>query len=265
MPIRSAGVPTGMDRQYQRAVIHRKARVRTDIARLGRRFAMSGVVMPANRLADLPQKSVADGIDPSVKSQFDPSVPSSQDHAVIRERVDLRRYIGFAKPMGWTIILCDYVSVLVKELTNWRQPLAHGIGGFFGHGCLNSAASIVTHHHDVPHPEGFDSKLQGSRKIRILGNGQIGDIAMHEHFTGNEINDLGCRHAAVGTSYPEKVGLLLSDQTIEKFGVDLDLGLCPRPIAGKQTGRPALDKLFRWWASANGHDPNVQKPADRPI
>src|SRR3546814_17440657 len=71
-------------------------------------------------------------------------------------------------------------------------------------------------------------------QIGTFRNRQLGDLAMNEHFVGIEINNLGRRHPAVRTPYPEILWRLLAHQRTKARRIDAHLGLRPSTDVGQE-------------------------------
>src|SRR3546814_5123881 len=77
-------------------------------------------------------------------------------------------------------------------------------------------------------------------QIGTFRNRQLGDLAMNEHFVGIEINNLGRRHPAVRTPYPEILWPLLAHQRTKERRIDAHLGLRPSTVVGQQLAGAAV-------------------------
>lgn len=89
------------------------------------------------------------------------------------------------------------------------------------------AAPVVADDYDVLDLEDVDRELQRGKEVRVIWFGQIGHVAVHEHFARIEIDDFGRGNTAVGTANPEIARLLLIDETLKEAGIDICLPLGP--------------------------------------
>jgi hypothetical protein len=58
--------------------------------------------------------------------------------------------------------------------------------------------------------------LDHREAVQIRVDHDIGDIAMDEHFAGQQIDELGSWHAAIGTANPEVAGRLLFSEALKE-------------------------------------------------
>ena len=73
----------------------------------------------------------------------------------------------------------------------------------------------------VADAELLDRELDDRHRVRIGRQDDVCNVAVHEHFTRREADDLVRRDPAVGAADPEVIGLLDVEQTreIERIGV----------------------------------------------
>jgi hypothetical protein len=65
-------------------------------------------------------------------------------------------------------------------------------------------------------PQHFNGKLKHGQAVQIGMNDDIGHIAMNKHLSGREIDELCGRDAAIGTSDPQVLGVLLLRKPLKK-------------------------------------------------
>ncbi len=109
---------------------------------------------------------------------------------------------------------------------------------------LDAGAPVVPDHHHVGDPEPLDCELNCRQRVQVAVHDDVGDIAMHEHFTGLQPSDLVGWDAAIGTPDPHVTGLLLLTQASEKTWLLRLHLLGPAPVVFKK-----VVKGFAQWVA----------------
>jgi hypothetical protein len=92
----------------------------------------------------------------------------------------------------------------------------------------------MTHHDDVLHPDHVNGKLQHRQVVGIPRRRLTGDIAMHKQLTRIEIDDLVCRHPAIGAADPQIFWRLLALQPLEEPSIRRNLSRHPGSVVRLQ-------------------------------
>ena len=103
-----------------------------------------------------------------------------------------------------------------------------------GHRGSHAAAAVVAADNDSTNAKDLDGVLQHRQAVEVRMHYDIGDVAVNEHLTGRQVDDLVGRHAAVGAADPKNLGLLLLGEIGEIVRVDLFQTVGPHPVAIKQ-------------------------------
>ena len=106
----------------------------------------------------------------------------------------------------------------------------------------HAAAAVVAGDDHVSHAKHIDCVLQHREAIEVGVDDHVGDVAMDEELTGREIDNLVCRHAAVGTTNPQILRRLLLLRAGRRSSGRArpsapPSGRCYRTIASVQTSR----------------------------
>lgn len=144
--------------------------------------------------------------------------------------------IQFAQAIEPLIFRGDFKDGLmfIADILHMPQPVVdQPQPPFLEHGA-HPATAIMTDHHDVPHLEYVNGKLHHRQAVQITMHHEVGDIAMHEHFTGVQAGDRAAGTATVRTADPEVFGMLLRGQTTEKFRIIRTFTFGPGAVIGKQ-------------------------------
>jgi hypothetical protein len=97
-------------------------------------------------------------------------------------------------------------------------------------GRSNTAAAIVPYNYDMFYPEHFHGVLQYRHTIKIGMDHHVGNVAMHENFPGQQIDNLIGGDPAVGAPYPEILRVLLGYKPYKKIWILSDNLLRPDSI-----------------------------------
>ena len=84
---------------------------------------------------------------------------------------------------------------------------------------VHAAAAVVTDDDDVLHLQQIHRELHHGEAVEIGVYDHVGDVAMDEQFSGQEVDDLVGRYPAVGAPDPKVGRRLLVRKLGEKVGV----------------------------------------------
>ena len=98
---------------------------------------------------------------------------------------------------------------------------------------LNPSATIMADDKDMPYLQDVDGELQDGQTVQVRMNDDISNVAMNEHFAGQQAENLIGRDPAIGATDPEVFrGLLLSERP-EEAGVVVFHLRGPSPVLFK--------------------------------
>ncbi len=109
--------------------------------------------------------------------------------------------------------------VFLVHVLHVAQPVVRQPDARAAHRGLHAAAAIVAHDDDVFDLEDVDGELHDRQAVQVGVHHHVGDVAMNEHFAGQQSHDLVGRHAAVGAADPQVGGRLLPRELDEEFRV----------------------------------------------
>ena len=85
----------------------------------------------------------------------------------------------------------------------------------------DSGATVVAANDDVLDLENVNGELQDGHAVHVGPIHDVGDVAMNKHVAGQEADDLVGGDAAVRTTDPEIIGVLLARELEEELGIAL--------------------------------------------
>jgi hypothetical protein len=98
------------------------------------------------------------------------------------------------------------------------------------HDRFDAAATVMSAHDDMADLEHLDGELDHRQAIQIRVHDDVGDVAMHEQFPRQQVDDFIRGHAAVGAAYPQILRAIAGATASEK---NRDPGAgCARPTRG---------------------------------
>lgn len=151
-----------------------------------------------------------------MNSEVASGAPGGGDGRVNAQAFNLIEHVELTKTVICGRFACARVSLVKRVRAFEPSPYDIVLGTFGG---ANAPATVMAGDNDVAYAEHIDCKGEGGLEARIASHCQIGDVAMHKHFAGIEIDNFCCGHAAVGTTDPEICGPLLCSQTVEEVGI----------------------------------------------
>src|ERR1700739_3279490 len=116
------------------------------------------------------------------------------------------------------------------KLFDFREPIIDQAMVCAGHGCLHSAATVMSANDYVFDLENLHRELNDRNAVQIRRIDQIGDVSMDEQFSGHQTNDLVRRYSAVSASDPKEVWGLLLRQLAKIIGPACGHALRPSTI-----------------------------------
>ncbi|MCY1539244.1 hypothetical protein D9M68_748220 [compost metagenome] len=145
-------------------------------------------------------------------------------HVELAQRVD-------AHVFGQAV---EHHAVAVAHVLDVADPVVGQADALAAERSLHAGAAVVADHHDVLDLQVLDRELDRRERVEVGVHHDVGDVAVHEHFTRLQAGDLVGGHAAVGTADPHVARRLLLDKAGEEAGpVTLHLG-GPGTVVGKE-------------------------------
>ena len=99
--------------------------------------------------------------------------------------------------------------MLIANVMHVMQPVIGKTQALVKQRRPDSAAAIVTDHHDVLHLQNVNGVLYNREAVQIGMHHDIGDVALYKHLARHEPHDFVCRYATVGTPDPQEPRILL--------------------------------------------------------
>ena len=135
---------------------------------------------------------------------------------------------GFAGAQG-----CKNLGMFGLYFADMVQPWIHKPVRVGRHRRQHPTAAIVATNDNVTDPQRPNTKMKDGQGVQITRRHDIGDVAMDKDIARVQIQQFGCRHAAVGATRPQ-TGRRLGLRTTGKIcRIALDLTCRPAPVAGE--------------------------------
>ena len=132
---------------------------------------------------------------------------------------DLHRDIEFAQAaclrFGRAAAL-EIVLVELGDVAHMANPVIDDAALARCERGVDAAAAVVPAHDDVTDLEHIHCEIKHGKAIEIAVHDKVGDIAVDEHFTRRQVDDLVGGHAAVGATNPEITRALLRGENAEE-------------------------------------------------
>ena len=147
------------------------------------------------------------------------SLPCFLDNRRVPNIRYLLDHVQFAEPV-YSFFSCgkpqQFGEPSLMEIANVSQPIVdQPVGTAFQSGSY-SAAAVMTTNDDMFDLQDLHRVLQHREAIHIGMNDKIGDIAVHEQFSGPKADDFVGGNSTIGAPYPEKLRALLAGKRREK-------------------------------------------------
>ena len=101
------------------------------------------------------------------------------------------------------------VGVLLPHVLDVAQPVVDEADAAVEQRGAHAAAAVVADDDDVPHLQHIDGELHHREAVEVGVDDDVGDVAVDEHFAGQQADDFVGRHAAVRAADPQILGVLL--------------------------------------------------------
>ena len=167
-------------------------------------------------------------------------LPGGLDHRGVGQVVDLLNDVELDHPAEHLLAGEALQLRLVKavDVLDVKQPLVgdHHPRVLPAQCGLDAAASVVAADDDVVHLQHRDRVLENAEAVEVGGDDLVGDVAVDEDLAGLRVDDRLCRHAAVGASDPEELGVLFLGEIVEILGIVAEDFLRPSLVLKEQSG-----------------------------
>ncbi len=165
-------------------------------------------------------------VDPTVHRQFLAAFPGVERDGGLADVRDLLDDVQLAEPVCRLsprrrhdgLMLLPHVLDVAQPVVTQAEPIAPERRE-------HAAATVMPADDDVAHFQEIDCELHDGQTVQIRVDDEVGDVAVHEKFSGQQIDDFVCRDAAVGAADPEILRRLLAG----KFEKEIRL-LPPNPF-----------------------------------
>ena len=159
-------------------------------------------------------------------------------------------------------------AMLLSDVLHVPKPVVHDPDSIVAQGRQHAATSEMAADDDVAHLQRLHRILHRRQTIEVGMADDIGDVAVHEHFTRWQTDDLVGGDPAVRAANPEILWRLLLGQTGEERGVVLRHRRCPGAVVVEEMVEAAHARVsayisHRWhWPMPGGHWPIQRRCRD---
>lgn len=108
--------------------------------------------------------------------------------------------------------------MVVHHVLNMSQPIIYQAQLRILHRRLDSAAAVVAADYNMTDSQHVDRELHHRKAVEVGMDHQVRHIAVDEHFTRLQADQLSGRHAAVRTSNPQVARILLFCKGMKNSG-----------------------------------------------
>jgi len=146
-----------------------------------------------------------DRVDPSVKRERLSSSPRVAHDRCLTDVDDLLDDVQFAEPivpLGLAAALIEVRLMGALYFLHVTEPVVDESQLVVAQRRQHAAAAVMTADDDVRHAEHIHCELDRRQAIQVGVHDEVRNVAVHEHFAGQEPDDLVGRHAAVGAANP---------------------------------------------------------------
>lgn len=164
------------------------------------------------------QDAVANTVDPAMHGEIRSTRPGVLHDRRVAHVVDLLDDIQLAQPIDERVTFeaIEPRGMETADVLDVSQPIVDQAVIAIIERRLDAATAIVSADDDMLHLQHLDGELDHRQAIEVGVHDDVGNVAVDEHFTGGQVDDLVGRYAAVGTADPQVVGCLLPAQPFEE-------------------------------------------------
>src|ERR1041384_5231701 len=133
-------------------------------------------------------------------------------------------------PLALIVKSIEQCLLLQSHMVDGTQPVVDQSEVLIANCREDSAASVVSAYDDVLDSKHIYCKLYRRKTVQIGMHHHVCDVAMNEHFSGHQSDDLVCRYPDTGTSDPEILWRLLCRQSHKELRILPGHVRCPYAI-----------------------------------
>ena len=111
--------------------------------------------------------------------------------------------------------------MFISDVLNVAQPVIRQANPLAADHRADAAAAVMADNEDVLHLEQIDRQLDDRKAIQIRVDDHVGEVAVHEHFAGQNANDFVGGDATIGAADPEEFRVLLTRKLPKKLRISL--------------------------------------------
>lgn len=229
-------------RQHSRAARNRgAARLALPNRQRGQRFAVTRLEIRLRRrgYVQVAQQPVANVVNPAMHRELLATAPRILNDGRLSEIPHLLDDVEFAKPVRTQRVIDDAaenVLVLHSNILHVPQPIVREPHALAPQRCAHATAAVVPTQDDVLHLQNIDRELHHRQGIQVRVHEDIGNVAMHEQFSGHQVHDFIRGHSAVRAANPKVLRALLSGELLKEFRIAPANVFSPAAIAREQFG-----------------------------
>lgn len=173
-------------------------------------------------------------VDPAVNGELLTSLPRCAHDGCITHILNLLDDIDFAKSTKPILEVTDLTKLGAMhpvDVLQVQQPVIDEPELARFHGGTNAAAAVVTADDNVAYTQDVHRVLHDGKAIQIRMDDLVRDVTVDEQLTGQQADDLIRRDAAVRTSDPQMLRILLLSKLFEEIRLFLPDSLRPLTVA----------------------------------
>jgi hypothetical protein len=182
--------------------------------------------------AEVAQDAIPDPVDPAMHCEALLPLPCALDDGGLAHIHDLLDDVQLAQPLellGVVLAGGERREMFVAHVLHMSQPVIDQAEGTTAQGRLDAAAARVAAHNNMLDAQHVHGVVEHRKAVQVGMDDHVGDIAMDEHFSGQQAHQLRRGDTTIGAADPQ-VGRRLLRRELLKEGW----------VFGRYVGRPGL-------------------------